>query len=382
MKRVLVIAPLSPPITGQQQASVELVRTLSARYTVETADYSKTSFRQGNFTLERFAAIVRLIARSSRLSRNAAITYLTVSQSLLGNLRDLLIIAFCKSPAVILHLHGGGIGGLLFRRNPLLRLLNRAVCRRVDRIVVLSSSLRGNYRGVVPMRKLTAIPGFVDCPSGDPESALSKHEAERISVLYLSNMIREKGFRDLLDGYRRLDARTRARIEVDFVGAFDDPREESDFRRALSALAGARYHGSVSGRAKEELLARAQVLCLPSFYPYEGQPVVILEAYSHGCIVLTSDQGGIPDVFRDGVNGLRVQARSPSDISRRLREVLGMSPDDRKRIARANIQYARESFTRAAFEQRMLGLFQGVLAERRPVASAPRSSVDSSSGAC
>ena len=364
MKRILVIAPLSPPITGQQQASNELVHTLRRWYSVKTLDYSKSSFRQGNFSLERTAAILAVVGRTWRRSRRAEVTYLTVSQSLLGNLRDLLIVAFCRSPAIILHLHGSGIGRLIFRRYPLLRIVNRAVCRKVHRVIVLSASLRDNYQGVVPGSRIAVIPGFVD--DIQPDAALLHHENERTRVLYLSNMIAEKGYKDLLDGYLQLDASDQARIDLDFVGKFDEENAEADFRRRLRGLPAVRYLGAVSATEKANLLSSAHVLCLPSYYPYEGQPVVILEAYSHGCIVLTTAQGGIPDIFEDGVNGLRVEPKSAASIAGRLHEILEMPFEDRKRIARTNVRYARESFSRVTFEHNVLGLFDTVLDEAAP----------------
>ncbi len=363
MNEVLVIAPLSPPITGQQHVSNELVRTLRTRYVVRTIDYAKSNFTAGIFSVARVWAILGVALRTWRRSARTAVTYLTVSQSLLGNLRDLLIIAASRSPATILHLHGSGIAGLIFRRYPLLRLANRLVYRRVTRAIVLSKSLAVNYEPVIPKSRITVVSNFVDSALAVGDTLVAKHDDDDVNVLYLSNMIATKGYGDLLAACALLSGVARTRVRVTFAGKFDSEAGEAVFRQQLRGLKNVQYLGAVSKAETQPLLARAHVFCLPSYYPYEGQPLAILEAYSNGCIVMTTDQGGIPDIFRDGVNGFQVKSRSPEDIASRLTRLVGMPADSRRAMARANIRYARESFSRECFERNILGLFDSVIRE-------------------
>jgi glycosyltransferase involved in cell wall biosynthesis len=63
------------------------------------------------------------------------------------------------------------------------------------------------------------------------------------------------------------------------------------------------------------------VLCLPTSYPYEAQPLVILEAYAAGCAVVTTNHAGIPDVFTPGENGIRVPAGDSEAVASALVEL-------------------------------------------------------------
>jgi glycosyltransferase involved in cell wall biosynthesis len=57
------------------------------------------------------------------------------------------------------------------------------------------------------------------------------------------------------------------------------------------------FLGKVDGQHKEKALLDAHVLVLPTRYPHEGQPLVLIEAMSAGAVPVTTDQGGIPDLM-------------------------------------------------------------------------------------
>lgn len=69
------------------------------------------------------------------------------------------------------------------------------------------------------------------------------------------------------------------------------------------------FPGWISGIQKENMLRKASVCLLPSYY--EGMPISLLEAMSYGLAVVASNVGGIPSVIEDGVNGLLI---NPGDI--------------------------------------------------------------------
>lgn len=63
----------------------------------------------------------------------------------------------------------------------------------------------------------------------------------------------------------------------------------------------------------------ADLVCLPS--NYEGLPMVILEAMSHGKPVVASDVGGIGEIVRNGENGYVVQ-NDAECFAERIKEIL------------------------------------------------------------
>jgi len=72
-----------------------------------------------------------------------------------------------------------------------------------------------------------------------------------------------------------------------------------------------RFHGFVTGAEKERLFEEADLFLLPSIW-YDNSPVVIYESFSFGLPVIASRIGGIPELIKDGENGLLI---APGDIN-------------------------------------------------------------------
>jgi glycosyltransferase involved in cell wall biosynthesis len=58
-----------------------------------------------------------------------------------------------------------------------------------------------------------------------------------------------------------------------------------------------RYAGPVQGAEKTALFRTSHALCLPTRYPAEGQPLVLLEALAHDLPVIASRWRAIPDTL-------------------------------------------------------------------------------------
>jgi colanic acid/amylovoran biosynthesis glycosyltransferase len=101
---------------------------------------------------------------------------------------------------------------------------------------------------------------------------------------------------------------------------------DGEERAGLEALAGElevsdriAFAGAVAHDALTELLAAADVFCLPS--ASEGLPVVLMEAMAVGLPVVAARIMGIPELVEDGMSGYTVapgRADSLADALRRL----------------------------------------------------------------
>jgi colanic acid/amylovoran biosynthesis glycosyltransferase len=127
-------------------------------------------------------------------------------------------------------------------------------------------------------------------------------------VLCIGRLTPAKGQHLLLDAVAALHARRRA-VRVRIVGAGVD---DASLRRHSSALAlgdAAVFEGAVDQDRILGFYAAADCFCLPSFA--EGIPVVLMEAMAVGLPCVTTQVHGIPELIRDGVDGLLV---APSNV--------------------------------------------------------------------
>ena len=76
------------------------------------------------------------------------------------------------------------------------------------------------------------------------------------------------------------------------------------------------FLGPVSGQPKTDLLLDADIFVLPTYYPREGQPWVLIEAMAAGLPIVTTDQAAIRETVDYGVNGFLVDKRDATQVGR------------------------------------------------------------------
>lgn len=354
--KLLFIAPLPEPTTGQAVACKVLADDLSRVHELKLINLSKGGFRQGLSSLRRVAAVLRLAVSVRRLQRDADVIYLTVSQSRAGNLRDILFYVLCrgKLSRMVVHLHGGAGLRVLFRNHALIRRLNAVFLSRLGGVVVEGATQACIFDGLVQRDRVHIVPNFAeDYLFATPASVESRFEqGGRFKLLFLSNLLPGKGHWELLDALELLSPEVRRCVAVDFAGGFESDADRDRFLRRIEGMSCVRYHGTVSGERKRALFQSAHAFCLPTYYAYEGQPLSILEAYASGCAVITTMHSGIGDVFRPGINGDAVTMRSPQNLASTLNAALG----DRKRMLRmalTNLEIARTEYRTSVYASRV-----------------------------
>jgi glycosyltransferase involved in cell wall biosynthesis len=349
--KVLVIAPLPPPITGHSLLSELLVDALREVHPTEVVNLSVGSLHDGRVTTRRVGEVGKVLSAVWRRRRWADVVYLTISESLAGNLKDLCIYVICagRLRRLFVHLHGGTIGRELFDRHPVLRRVNSWFVRRLGGVIISGHAHLGIFDRMIDRNRIHMVPNSAadDMFVADGRTEEKFGETRPLRVLYLSAMTPEKGYLDLVEAWQMLDSDVRCRIHLDFAGRFERDADRAAFESRIVGATGVRYHGLVSPEEKRRLFAAAHVFCLPTRM-FEGQPISILEAYASGCVVLTTGQAGIRDVFANGVNGMEVETGSAASIAAALRRAAD-DPAGLRQMAIANRRAAGERYRTTAF---------------------------------
>lgn len=361
---VLFVAPLPEPVTGQSLACRVLLDGLPGEYRVELVDLTKRELRQGISSLARIREVLGILWRVWRERRAADVIYLTVSQSVAGNLKDLVIYLICfgRLKHMVIHLFGGaGMRRIMLGDGRLLRDVNTWFLKRLGAVIVEGRTQAGTYRAAVAPERLHVVPNFAeDELFGTPGSIAAKFTGiDPLRILFLSNLLPGKGHHELVEAYLGLDERTRAAIRIDFAGAFESEGQRDAFLARIAGEERIHYHGTVGGERKRGLLAGAHVFCLPTYYPYEGQPVSILEAFAAGCAVITTGHSGIPDVFQHEINGLQVAPRSVDDLRSAIRSAV-LDPDRLQRMAMTNYETALDRYRASGFQRAVVQVIDSV----------------------
>jgi N,N'-diacetylbacillosaminyl-diphospho-undecaprenol alpha-1,3-N-acetylgalactosaminyltransferase len=96
-----------------------------------------------------------------------------------------------------------------------------------------------------------------------------------------------------------------------------------------------------------ELLALADVVALPSYYP-EGIPRTLLEAMAMGKPIVTTDSVGCREVVRHGSNGFLIPVKDVAALERALDLLVGHEP------VRASFGASSRRMVEAEFDERLI----------------------------
>jgi glycosyltransferase involved in cell wall biosynthesis len=184
---------------------------------------------------------------------------------------------------------------------------------------------------------------------------------QTLTILCVGRLVPAKGQRILIEAVERL-VRDGRSVQLDLVGDGPDRGQLEQFIRERDLASVVHFAGSVN---QDEILAhyrRADVFALASFA--EGIPVVLMEAMAMEIPCVATAINGIPELIRDGVDGLLVPA---SDVAA-LAAALGLLTEDaslRESLGRAGRRRIQQDYELSASTDRLRGVFHDRL-EGRP----------------
>jgi len=361
--KLLFIAPLPPPTDGQSKASAEALKAfVEMGWSIDVLNIGRLRIKRSVLTeIHRVIEVFVFLFKIFLYSRKSDVVYISLSESYLGNFKDLLMysLLFGKLNHVTIHMLGGTGMDKLLNQNRITSFLNGFFMRKMNAVIVEGARGKSIFKKYFPQNKIKIIHNFADdyLHSTSDEVIKKFKNNETLNILYLSNLLHGKGYMELFEGYVKLPSHIRQKITLTFVGGFQDVKSERDFLNLIADESGIKYLGNfIDGEEKRELFLKSHVFCLPTYYPYEGQPISILEAYATGCSVITTDHAGIPDVFIDDTNGFYVKKEDSDDIARVLTDVF-FNMEKVQKIAISNLFEAEQIYKSKTYRDKIKSIY-------------------------
>lgn len=110
--------------------------------------------------------------------------------------------------------------------------------------------------------------------------------------------------------------------------------------------------GAIYGSAKERLFRESDIFVFPTFYEQEAFPLVNIEAMRAGLPVVSSNEGSIPEMVIDGLNGYIVEPKNVEQLADRVLKLIE-DPDLRNKMGQSGRRIYENSFTINAYEKRL-----------------------------
>jgi glycosyltransferase involved in cell wall biosynthesis len=348
--RVLFIGAFPPPGSPIHGGIVTSCRMLmqsdfTDRFDVVPLDSTQRSIPEPGIATRALLAAARVARFLVLLQRWKPDVLLVFASQRASFVEKCVCAAFARARGVptVLLMRGGPFmddvrASAHYRRFARLLLRNAAVIpcqgevwRRFfrDELEIDDSRLPVVYNWTAPLEYL-ARPRQVDRPPG------------RLRILFLAWVDRAKGIFELLDAVQTLVGVAGLpdfELQIGGGGAHMADLVAAIADRGLGARVVVR--GWVGRDEKRALYESADIFVLPSYA--EGMPNSMIEAMSMRVPVVVTPVGSVPDVIRDGENGLVVPVRDVASLAAILTRLLS-SPALRRRLGDAGFETARETF--------------------------------------
>ncbi|MEK8126904.1 glycosyltransferase family 4 protein [Paenibacillus filicis] len=366
MRNILLHGALSFPPTGVGVANEIIIEELEKR-NVNVIKIRRGSGNSKFLTWDGKVSINRVAQTFNEIFKIAwtlwkvdiDCMYMSAGQSTVGIIADMIKISFCvlnKVPIVI-HVHGGRLAESInnlpkYLKNRYISLLNKSRC-----VIALTDDQRRSITNVGLTNVITiynAVKENEVCNIEMVEGKL-KRSSKKLNVVYLSNLIEEKGYKDLVNSALELNKSYGEHFVFRFAGQWGSVHDKVWFSEKTKDLRNCTYEGVVRGENKKDLLEWADVWVLPTYFVEEGLPISLLEAMWSGCAVITTNYRGIPEVVTDQ-GAIFVSANCPSEVTAALLKLL-TDKATMKNMIRVNTTKARESFKESFFSNRVIETF-------------------------
>jgi glycosyltransferase involved in cell wall biosynthesis len=335
---VVMAGPLPPTVGGMASVLGALAAsTLAQRVDLRLFETGKTT-PPGRPLVVGIAARLRLMRDWWRLlgERPGAVAHIHTCSGLTYFLDGtLLVLARLRGLPVVLHVHGAQFDKFLDSLDPLRLGLARWFARRAHVVIVLSDEWRQRLVARLPGAQVRVVANGVPGAGVAPVAT-----ARTTAFVFLGNLGRRKGVHVLIDAAQR----ARQPWTISLAGGEDEPgfmdwaRTEIDRHGLTSRL---RLLGPVVGEDKAMLLREADGFVLPSLA--EGLPMALLEAMASGLPVVVTRVGAMPEVVRDGQEGLLVPAGDAQALADAL-DRMACEPAARVRMGQSAREVCEQRF--------------------------------------
>lgn len=362
---VLFILHLPPPVHGAAMMgkyihdSKVVNETFDCHYiNLSTAKDLTDIGRAGVKKLFKFMSLLNKVRKAVR-TLQPRLVYVTPNACGGAFYKDFIVVEMLKRMGckIVVHYHNKGVAT---RQDKKFDNLLYGKFFKGIKVILLAGNLYAD------IRKYANKEDVMICHNGIPEMDVGQQRKEHnvvkpFSILYLSNMMEEKGVWILLEACKILKERGHDFICF-FVGGWKDITEDifyekaSDFdltvstpnhlnNEAIIAALGPKY-----GDDKTECFKESDVFVFPTFYHNECFPLVLLEAMQYGLPCISTDEAGIPDIIDNGRTGLIVPKKDCATLADAIEKLINDKNLCRQMGQEGRMKY-EDKFTLAVFER-------------------------------
>ena len=250
---------------------------------------------------------------------------------------------------IVIHQHGGNIEEYYEKLDEKGKESVRSIFGMADVLLVLTDKLNDFFGTIVDKAKIRILPNGVSTQDVDVDVTGKDYT----KILFLGRICRNKGMSELFAAMDEIHEK-RPEITLYLGGIYEDDEYRSEVEKRSSYV---KTLGWVMGTLKDEWLDKCGIMVLPSYF--EGFPLSVIEGMLHGCAVISTDVGGIPEAIEDGVSGILIKPKDVKGLKDAIESVAG-DKEFAERLSRGGIKTAKEKFSLEKNLQKLVEIYRNL----------------------
>lgn len=364
--KILFIMHMPPPVHGAAMMgkyihdSQVINQTFNCRYFNLTLAKNLQDIGKGG--IRKFKDFIRQLwnIRKEVKTFQPDLCYVTPNAKGGAFYKDFTVVMMLKAMGqkVVIHYHNKGVAT---RQHQFLdNFLYKKFFKNL-KVILLAEPLYQDISKYVKRENVSI------CPNGIPTKEIIPLETSHSSfnILFLSNMMKEKGVWDLVEACRLLKKEGK-KFHCDFVGKWSDITE-TDFYSRVREYNLEQYitaHGAKYGIEKDLFFQKADVFVFPTYYNNECFPLVLLEAMEQNIPCISTDEGGISEIIKNGITGFIIKKHNIKELAEKL-EYLMQHFDMCKQMGNASRKRFKNFFTLNLFEIKIKDILQCIISDTK-----------------
>jgi glycosyltransferase involved in cell wall biosynthesis len=340
-ENIILFGGIPPPMTGAAVSNKFVYEILKEHYNVyllnTSVGYNKpkndiiSNFKYNVMTLFVFTKKVLLLAKVLKENKIHAFYFLP-SCNLLGHIKDIIILSLFgeKLGKIVGQVHNSNFNKLFDKG--IYKIFTHIFYQKVSVLIYSSKELAEEGSKFIVKDRITYFKNTINpkvfCSNFEIENKLSSRiSSSHFEILFVGHMFFSKGCFDLLKAAKLLRLNNCNNFKVTFIGGWSDDVEEMEFNTFLKSNNMEDYVNCL-GIIQDPIILKGEYLksdifVLPTYYPYESQPLAIIDAMNAANPIISTNQGTISEFVISGNNGYIVDKHSPQQISESIETLMG-----------------------------------------------------------
>lgn len=237
---------------------------------------------------------------------------------------------------------------------------NRAL-QRSDLIVSVSKAVQESHEKIFDLssnKKVVIYNGIGNEFYTQKVTREEGSESGELKIIYVGRLVKSKGIDILINAIAHLK-KDRYNVRLTIVG---DGEEKENLQKLVNIL---EIDAEVDfvGKKKNviEYLDKSDVFVYPSRWK-EAFGISVVEAMSRGCIPITFNKGGLPEIIKNNKNGFIIDEINGEMLARKIEEIINMK--SKKEIIENAIETSKE-FTIINTINNLRNVYEGLIDDKK-----------------